>query len=79
MRVTQNEVIAEIKAVLDAQPSPEREGFTSTELMEAMGWGRDRTLRIIRGLINEGKVEAVWVMRQTMHGIMQKTKGYRLT
>lgn len=70
------EVLDAIEMAMNKQP-PDQEGFTSSELMAALGWGRDRTLQAVKMLANKGQVVPDWIHRTSMHGVSQRIKGYR--
>ena len=77
MDITLNEVLAELAKV--AKDSDTQDGaLTSTEIMDATGWGVARTLTAVRKAIKAGRMVAVRTRRPRIDGQMNTVTAYRI-
>jgi hypothetical protein len=75
MIVTTNELLDELRQAAAARGVAE--GFSSEELREELGWGILKSRRVLKRLVNEGRVVNVPIVRTTMAGYERTTIGYK--
>ena len=74
--ISEVELLEELRAAL-GDDGPE-DAYTSREWAERLGVGVDTARDRIRPLVLAGKMEAVWIRRPRMDGIMQRMGAYRI-
>ena len=53
-------------------------GMTTTELVEASGWPRERIIKLLQAAKKAGKLQAEQVVREAISGRMSTTTAYRI-
>ena len=74
--ISEVELLEELRAAV-ADDGPE-DAFTAREWADRLGICVETTRDRIRPLIQAGKMEAVWIRRLRMDGIMQRVSAYRI-
>jgi len=67
-----------VLALLESQGAVGGDGFTSQDLMEQTGLGRDTVLKRLKVLKATGRLETTKIQRGILDGRLMTVTGYRL-
>lgn len=77
--ITEAEIIEQIKESFRARNSETSDGdvMTMNELSEALGMRDKAARKLVKGMIEDGEVEVVWIRKRNMVGVVSKVPAYR--
>ena len=77
--ITEAEIIEQIKESFRARNSETSDGdvMTMAELYEALGMRDKPARKLVRGMIEDGEVEVVWIRKKNMVGVISKVPAYK--
>lgn len=77
MNITENELLDALRVALNAAPS-EQDGFTTQEIVKALGTSDDKARRAMKGLLESGQATTVRLNRTDMYGHARPVYGIKL-
>jgi hypothetical protein len=77
--ITEAEIIEQIKESFRTRNSETSDGdvMTMNELSEALGMRDKAARKLVRGMIEDGEVEVVWIRKRNMVGVISKVPAYK--
>ena len=77
--ITEAEIIEQIKESFRARNSETSDGdaMTMNELSDALNMRDKAARKLVRGMIEDGEVEVVWIRKRNMVGVGSKVPAYR--
>ena len=77
--ITEAEIIEQIKESFRARNSETSDGdvMTMNELSEALNMRDKAARKLVKGMIEDGEVEVVWIRKRNMVGVVSKVPAYR--
>mgnify|MGYP003111476214 FL=1 len=77
--ITEAEIIEQIKESFRARNSetPDGDAMTMNELSEALGMRDKAARKLVKGMIEDGEVEVVWIRKRNMVGVISKVPAYK--
>lgn len=76
--MTELELIIACNQAIEEEESKKTDARTVFEIANALGVHTSTVNRKLRGLINSGKIEQVWVKREDMMGRVVRVPAYRV-
>jgi len=76
--IDRDEWLEELRRFEEAQDEIDVSGVTVNELCERWGKSSKVVRNVLRGLIDEGRIEPVSVRRRELNGVIKGRSGYRL-
>ena len=77
--ITEAEIIEQIKESFRARNSETSDGdvMTMNELSEALNMRDKAARKLVKGMIEDGEVEVVWIRKRNMVVVVSKVPAYR--
>jgi uncharacterized ParB-like nuclease family protein len=73
MDLTVNDLLAELSRAASVNDD---NALTTRDILKATGWGSSKAQRVVRDLVEAGRLKPVQVLRERVDGYRTRTTGY---